>query len=88
MPSPALNVPSSALIAPLPVNTFPNKIAPKKPDNISPNPLFCPLVSFSIVSPTPFISKPGYSRDLTIFMILISSLEMINAVIRDPNIFL
>ena len=33
VPSPALNVPSLALIVPLPVNRFPNKLAPTVPKN-------------------------------------------------------
>ena len=36
----------------------------------------------------PFINKPDSSRDLTIFMTtFMSSFEIINLVIPDPNIF-
>ena len=86
---PALIVPSSALIVPFPVKKFSNKLAPNVPNTILRKPPFCPFASFLIVSLTPFINKPDYSRDLTIFMIsFISSLEIINAVVPDPNIFL
>ena len=52
MPSPALNVPSTVLVVPLPVNRFPNKLAPKVPINIPRN----SSASFLIVSPAPFIN--------------------------------
>ena len=52
------------------------------------NHLFFSFASFLIVSLTPFINKPDYSRNLTVFMIsLIFSLEIINVVILNPNIF-
>ena len=52
------------------------------------NHLFFSLASFLIVSLIPFINKPDSSRNLTVFMIsLIFSLEIINFVIPDPNIF-
>ena len=52
------------------------------------NPLFCSFDSLLIVSLTPFINNLDFSRDLTIFMIsLISSLEIINVVIPEPNVF-
>ena len=41
IPSPALTNPSSALKNPFPDNKFPNKDAPKVPNNIDKNPLFC-----------------------------------------------
>ena len=97
-------MPSLALIVPLLVNIFLNKLESKVPNNIPRNPRFCSLASFVIVSLTPFINKPDYSRDLTIFIIsFISSLEIINVVpfakseglevnirgrVLDPNIFL
>ena len=88
---------SPALIAPLPVNRFPNKLAPNATNNIMRNPPFSSFASFSIVSLVPYINKLDYSRDLIIFMItFISSFEMFNVVVReaksegrpDPNIFL
>ena len=78
MPSPALNVPLLALIgprpwivpiAPLPVNKFPNKLAPNIPNIILRNPPFYSFTSFLIVLVTPFIDKPDSSSDLTIFII-------------------
>ena len=47
---PALIVPSPALIVRLPINSFPNKLAPKVP--------FCSFASFLVVSLTPFTNKP------------------------------
>ena len=83
---PALIVPSPALIVPLLVNRFPNKLAPYVPNNEQRK--FCFFASFLIVSLTPFIYKPDSSRDLTIFMIsFIYLFEIINVVISDPNIF-
>ena len=82
-------MPSPALIASLPVNRFPYKVAPKVSNNIPRNPPFCCFASFHIVSLMPFINKPDSSSDLTIFMIsFISSIEIINVVVPDPNIFL
>ena len=49
---------STALIVPLPVKIFPNKLAPKVPNNIPRNPRFVLLLRFLIVSLTPFINKP------------------------------
>ena len=47
------------------------------------------MASFLIVLLTPFINNPDSSRDLTIFIIsFISSLESINVVKPDLNIFL
>ena len=84
-----LIVPSPALILSLPVNRYPYKLAPKVPNNIPRNPPFRSFASFLIVSLTPFINKPGSSKDLTIFTIsFISSLKIINVVASDPNIFL
>ena len=88
---------SPALIALLPVNRFPNKLAPNATNNIMRNPPFSSFASFSIVSLAPYINKLDYSRDLIIFMItFISSFEMFNVVVReaksegrpDRNIFL
>ena len=73
-------MPSPDLIVPYPVNRFPNKQA----ESVF---LFFPLLW--IVSLTSFIGKPDSSRDLTIFIIsFIFSLEIINVVVPDPNIFL
>ena len=88
-PWPAQIISSPALITPLPVNRFPNKVAPKVPINILRNPPFCSFASFLIVSLTYFINKHYSLRDLTTFMIsFISSLEIINGVVPDLNIFL
>ena len=77
---------SPALIVPLPVNRFPNKLAPNVSNNILRNPPFRSFALFLIVSLTPFINNPDCSRDLTIPMIsIISSLESINVVVLDPN---
>ena len=86
--SPALIAPSPPLIVPLPVNRFPNKLAPKVPNNIPRNPSFYSFASYLIVSLKPFIDNPDSSRDLTIFMIsFISSLEIVN-VVKQPEHFL
>ena len=88
-PWPALIISSPALITPLPVNRFPNKVAPKVPINILRNPPFCSFASFLIISLTYFINKHYSLRDLTTIMIsFISSLEIINGVVPDLNIFL
>ena len=55
-------------ITSLPVNRFPNKLAPKVPNNIPKNPPFYSFALFSIFSLTSFINKPDFSRDLIIFM--------------------
>ena len=68
-PYPALTVPSPALITSLPVNIFPNRLAPNVPNSILRNPTFCSLASFLIVSLTPSDNSPESSRDLTIFKI-------------------
>ena len=85
---PAVILPHTCLvaIASLPVSRFPNKLAPKVPNNIPRNPPFYYFSSFSIAYPTPFINKPDSSRDLTIFMIsFISSLKIINVVEREDK---
>ena len=61
-----------ALIVPLPVNKFPNKLAPKVSNNIQRNPPFYPFAPFWIVSLTPFINKPDSSSDLTIIHFIVS----------------
>ena len=58
-----------ALIIPLPANALPNKLAANVAANIPRNPPYCSFTSFSAVSITPFIKKPVFSRDLSIFMI-------------------
>ena len=81
--------PLLVVIAPLHVNKFPNKLAPKVPNNIPRNPPFCYFASFLIVLLAPFINKPDASKSLAIFIIsFISLFENINVVIPDPNIFL
>ena len=55
---PAQIVPSPDLIMPLPVNRFPNKLAPKVPNNIPKNPLFHFFASVLIVPLTSFINNP------------------------------
>ena len=73
----------------LPVNRFPNKLAPKVPNNIPKKSPFYSSALFLIVSFTPYINNPDSSRDLTIFIISsISSLEIISVVKPDPSIFL
>ena len=73
----------------LPVNRFPNELAPKVPNNIPRKTSFCSSASFLIVSFTPYNNNPDSSRDLSIFIIsFISSLEIISVVKPDPNIFL
>ena len=42
---------------PLPVNKFPNKLAPKVPNNISRNSPFCSFTLFLIVSLTPTVNS-------------------------------
>ena len=85
----ALIVPLPALITPLPVNTFPTKVAPNVPKNILRNLPFCYFASFLIVSLMPFINKSNSLRDLTIFIISsISSFEIINVLISDPKVFI
>ena len=65
----------------LPANRFPNKPVPNVPDNILKNSPFRSFVSFLIVSLTPFVNKPDYLRDLTVFIrSFMPPLEMINVV--------
>ena len=51
------------LLTLLPVNRFPNKLAPNVPNNILRNKPFCSIASFLIVSLTLFIRNPDSSRD-------------------------
>ena len=82
MLSPVLNVL-------FPVKRFPNKLAPKVPNNIPRNPPFCYFASFLNALLTPFVYKPDSSRDSIISIIsFISSFKIINVVLPDPNIFL
>ena len=82
-------VPSPALIVPLLVNRFPNKLLPNVPNTILRILPFGYFASFLIVSLTAFINRPNYSRDLIIFMMsFISSLEIVNVALSDPKIFL
>ena len=51
------------------------------------NPFFFCFVFNNLLKP--FINKPDSSRDLIIFMIsFISSLQIIRAIVSEPNIFL
>ena len=77
------------LIVSLLYNKFQNKLAPKVPNNIPRNLPLCSFASCLIVSVTLFINKPHSSGDLTIFIkSFISSFEIINAAVPDPNNFL
>ena len=74
-------MPSPARITCLPVYRYPNKLAPNVPKKSS-FLIFCFIFNF-------FANAFYSSRALTIFMIsFISSLEIINVVFLDPNIFL
>ena len=59
-PEAALTIPfpflftEPALTIPFPANKFPNKLAPKVPNNIFKNPPFCSFVTFLIVLVTHF----------------------------------
>ena len=68
-PWPALIISSLALIMPLPIYHFPNKLATNLPNNILRNHPFCTFASFLIVSLTTFINTPDSSTDFTIFMV-------------------
>ena len=52
------------------------------------NPPFCSFASFLIVLLTPFINKPDFSRDLTVFIIFIPSFKINHVVMPDTNIFI
>ena len=54
-------MPSPALIVPLAVDRFPNKLALNMSNNIPRNLPFGSFASFSIVSLTPFTNKPHFS---------------------------
>ena len=78
-------MPPPALITPFPINALPNILAANVPNNIERNLPFCSFVLFLIVSVIPCISNYDSSSDLTILIIsLISSFEIINAVLPDP----
>ena len=68
----------------LPVNRFPNKLAPNVPSkNCLETYFFCSFVLFLIV-----IGKTDSSRGLIIFVIsFISLFEIINVVMPDPKTF-
>ena len=69
-PSPALTIPLPARTIPFhPDNKLPNKLSPKVPKSILKNPVFCSLVSFSIVFVTPFHKIPEFSKASIIFII-------------------
>ena len=75
-------------IVPFSLKRFPNERAPKFPNNIPRNPSFCYFASFLIISFTIFINNPNSLRDSTIFILsFISSLEIINVIKPDLNIF-
>ena len=71
VPSPALIflLPALVVIAPLPANIIPNKLAPNVPNDMPIHPSFHSFASFFIVSLSPFINKQDSSRDLIIFTI-------------------
>ena len=54
--------------SPFPVNAFPNMLAVNVCNNIGRDSPFCSFLSFLIVSLLFFISYPGSSRDLTLFI--------------------
>ena len=82
-------LPVSALTVPCPVDKFPNKLAPKVPNNILKSPPFYSFVSFLIILVTPFSKKFESSSAWTILIIsFISSFEINKVVVLDPNIFL
>ena len=86
---PALIVPSPALIVHLPVNRFPNKLAPNVPNSILKNVPFCFMASFLIVSLIPSIINTDPLSYLLVFLIsFISSLKVITLEKPDPNILL
>ena len=75
-------------IVPFFFKRFPYERAPKVANNIPRNLPFCYFASFLIISFTIFINNPISLRDSTIFILLfISSLEIINVVKPDLNIF-
>ena len=70
------------VIALFPDKIFLYKLAPNAPSNILINPPFFSLVSFWVVSLTPFNNKSESLRDLTIWiMSFISSFDIISAVV-------
>ena len=77
-------MPSHALITPLPVNKFPNKLAPNLLNGMLRNLPFCSYPSFLIVLLTHFINNSDSSRDLIILIVSsFFSFEIINIVIPD-----
>ena len=54
--------PSLLVIAPVPVNIFPNKLAPKGPHEIHRNPSFCSFASFLVVSLISFINDQIHEK--------------------------
>ena len=83
MLSPAVNITSPVLTAPLPANRFPNKQAPKVSNSITKSSPFCYFASFLIVSITPCIYYPDSSSDLIIF--IISAASVSDAAGVNPN---
>ena len=65
---PALTIPfpflfsEPTLTIPFPANKFPNKVAPKVPNNVLKNPSFCSFVSFLIVLVTPYSKMLEFLR--------------------------
>ena len=93
-PVPALTIsfpflfPELALTIPFPYNKFPNKLAPKVPNNILQNPPFYSFISFLIVLVTPFRKMLESSRAWMIFiMSFTSSFENLKVVFLEPCIF-
>ena len=67
---------------------FPEKLAPKVPNNIPKNYRFCYFASFSIALVILFNKIFESSRAWTIFKIsFISSLEIVKVVVPEPCIF-
>ena len=81
-------------IVPIPVNRFPNELAPKESNNIPKNSLFCSPASvlLAIVKKTPrsFINNENSLRDSAISIILFTSslFKTIDLTVQDPNSFL
>ena len=61
---PALIVPAPALIVPLIIKRFSNKLAPNILNKLLRNPTFCSFALFSIVLLTSLINEPDFSRRL------------------------
>ena len=74
-----------ALIYSLPADNLLTKLAHDVPNNILRNPSFCSFTLIWIVLLIPCINKPDSSKDLTIFMIFTSSLDIINIIVHNSK---